>query len=282
MTSGRGKPRLYWSTREWVRPPVAIARERGSGGGGGPKRVTYARLMSLSTHRGVPVKRAADCLKASTLVDVWLATPREPRFSGQWSHWDAIRAAWDIQLPAILAGIRVSPYFYKWSMTPIEAAAWQELREHGLPLYPQCPVADVFIDFGDPVLRIGLELDGKDFHDYERDQARDTALWRHHGWRIIRIGGGSCYEKIGSPAGADFADGAGRDTKEYLDELGYWAENTAAGIIWSMAVLFYGRSATEQELSAARWSLFSHRRLEFPLPGQENDPLMQFALSHQS
>jgi hypothetical protein len=71
--------------------------------------------------------------------------------------------------------------------------------------------------------------------------------------------------------GADFADGAERNTKDYLDELGYWAENTAAGIIWSIAVLFYGRSATEQELSVARWSLFSHRRLEFPLPGQEND-----------
>jgi hypothetical protein len=30
------------------------------------------------------------------------------------------------------------------------------------------------------VRRIGLELDGKDFHDYERDKARDIALWRDH------------------------------------------------------------------------------------------------------
>jgi very-short-patch-repair endonuclease len=126
----------------------------------------------------------------TTLVDLWPAPPRAPRFAGSWSHWDAIRAAWDVQSPTILAGIRVSPYFYHWSMAPIEAAAWQELREHGLPLYPQCPVGDLFIDFGDPVLRIELELDGKDFHDYERDKARDFALWRDHGWRIIRIGAG--------------------------------------------------------------------------------------------
>jgi hypothetical protein len=105
---------------------------------------------------------------------------------------------------AILAGIRVSPYFYNWTMTPIEAAAWQELREQRLPLYPRCPVGNVFIDFGDPVLRIGLELDGKDFHDSERDQVRDTTLWRNHGWRTIRIRGGSCYETIGSPAGGRF------------------------------------------------------------------------------
>jgi very-short-patch-repair endonuclease len=229
------------------------------------------------------MKSAADWLKnaTTTLSDVWQATPRAPRFPGSWTQWDAIRSAWDVQRPAILAGIRVSPYFYKWSMTPIEAAAWQALREHGLPLYPQCPVGDLFIDFGDPVQRIGLELDGKDFHDYERDKSRDIALWRVHGWRIIRIGGSACYEKSCGPADADFADGADRNTKEYLDDLGYWAENSAAGIIWSMAVSFYRHPATEQELSVARWSLFCHRRVEFNLPGQEDDALMQFALSHQ-
>jgi hypothetical protein len=132
------------------------------------------------------------------------------------------------------------------------------------------------------VRRIGLELDGKDFHDYERDKARDIALWRDHGWRIIRIGGSACYEKVCSLIDVDFAGSADRGTPEYLDDLGYWAESSAAGIIWSMAVIFYGRPATEKEICIARWSLFVHRRVEFNLPGQEDDALMQFALTDRS
>lgn len=73
--------------------------------------------------------------------------------------------------------------------TPIEFEAWCAIRCKGqLVLYPQYPALNYHLDFGNPGLKIGLELDGKQFHNKQRDIKRDAELNRA-GWKIYRITG---------------------------------------------------------------------------------------------
>lgn len=83
------------------------------------------------------------------------------------------------------------PYFYDWYsiMTPIEKMLWIEIRSLGFPMYPQFPVGDFFLDFADPIKKINIEADGKEFHtDTEKDFRRDSILEKN-GWKVYRISG---------------------------------------------------------------------------------------------
>jgi very-short-patch-repair endonuclease len=99
--------------------------------------------------------------------------------------------------PEIIALHRRNPcawfesYPCDWSkyFSPIEFNAWCSIRSKGqIVLYPQYPVLNYHLDFANPGLRIGLELDGKQFHDQQRDIKRDNELKRA-GWTIYRITG---------------------------------------------------------------------------------------------
>lgn len=76
--------------------------------------------------------------------------------------------------------------------TPIEDDAWCEIRSYGLPMWPQFPVDKFFVDFGNPVKKVALECDGRDFHDAKKDAERDAVLLSH-GWRVLRVTGSQCY-----------------------------------------------------------------------------------------
>jgi len=99
-------------------------------------------------------------------------------------RYAVVQRVYEIVTPRILeaeAGRRgwwISPYFLDWDLlfTPIERDAWHSLRARGVRRYPQYPVAGVFLDFGNPALRIGLELDGAAYHDAKQDAARDGRL----------------------------------------------------------------------------------------------------------
>lgn len=75
--------------------------------------------------------------------------------------------------------------------TPIEMAAWQDIRYFCLPMWPQFPVGKYFADFGNPVAKIALECDGKDFHNEAKDAQRDREFAKM-GWRVIRAPGSQC------------------------------------------------------------------------------------------
>ncbi len=57
-------------------------------------------------------------------------------------RWNAIRRYYEIVNPFILSGQRIDPYASGLGdfMTPIERAVWTDIRNHGLPFYPQYPV----------------------------------------------------------------------------------------------------------------------------------------------
>lgn len=180
--------------------------------------------------------------------------------------WDSIRARWAAMMPTIAAGRRCDPYFYDWQFTPIEREAWDCIRRLGLPLYPQVPVGRVFIDFGDPHRKIGVELDGKDFHDVERDTERDATLW-DQGWRIFRIAGSDAMRWNCPPDEPQFAGYAPRESEHYQAELWEFAINTGDGVLWALGAAYYfAERFTREERETAFDSLASHRLIQFPLP----------------
>lgn len=82
--------------------------------------------------------------------------------------------------------------------TPIEQAAWGDIRCAGLPLWPQLPVGRFFVDFGNPVVKVVLECDGKEWHDERKDAERDREL-NSMGWRVFRASGRRCKKVMPIP-----------------------------------------------------------------------------------
>lgn len=106
------------------------------------------------------------------------------------SKLSVIQAAYKSYLPSILSAAKIGrsldPNIVEWEFTHIEYSAWCEIRALGLPFYPQFPVLNYFADFADPLRKIVIELDGKKFHDKQKDDARDKRM-RDGGWKIHRI-----------------------------------------------------------------------------------------------
>jgi len=97
--------------------------------------------------------------------------------------WGHIRQVWQEHMPAVMAAPAdrwVSPYFVDWDFS----RAGLRSSTHIAPLYPQVPVFNWFVDFGNPRRRIGLEVDGKEWHSPEKDRNRDLQLWGQD-WRIF-------------------------------------------------------------------------------------------------
>lgn len=87
------------------------------------------------------------------------------------------------------------PYQYgDWIhlFTPIESNVWHDIRANGLPFYPQFPVGPYFLDFADPVKKVGIEVDGKEYHSTVaqllHDKKREKEL-NKLGWTIFRLKG---------------------------------------------------------------------------------------------
>lgn len=153
--------------------------------------------------------------------------------------WDAFRALYKTMMPEIMGrnGDRygIDPYMIDWipHFTPIEYEAWQSIRAFGLPLYPQFPVGNVFVDFGDPVKKIALECDGKEWHDEEKDLERDNELFKA-GWIVFRVTGSEC-KKPGIEI-EDFTD-----EFELSEAAEHWALSTSDGVISAIGWKYYGK-----------------------------------------
>lgn len=81
-----------------------------------------------------------------------------------------------------------------WLMifTPIERAAWSDIRELPFSVWPQYPVGKYFVDFAIVHKRIAIECDGAAYHNAEKDAKRDVEL-SSIGWRVVRIPGKDCW-----------------------------------------------------------------------------------------
>lgn len=133
--------------------------------------------------------------------------------------------------------------------TPIEQEVWCFIRIGGLPFHPEYPVLNFFIDFADPVRKIGIECDGKEFHSYEKDFKRDEKLTAL-GWKIFRISGEQIYRRVHS----DILDEAESRwnllspdcsyydfRRNYFDEQCGYSLNYGTAIIENIAHDFYNK-----------------------------------------
>jgi very-short-patch-repair endonuclease len=90
----------------------------------------------------------------------------------------------------------IDPYEVDWMsfFTPIESALWCDIREEGIVLYPQHPVAGYFVDFGHPKARVAIECDGRAYHtDKAKDKERQRAI-EAKGWTVYRFTGSQCMQ----------------------------------------------------------------------------------------
>lgn len=143
--------------------------------------------------------------------------------------------------------MRHDPYFFNWHFTPIERMVWSDIRSLGLPFYPQIPVLNHFIDFGCPFLKIGIECDGKAWHDSETDKARDARL-AAQGWMIFRIEGHECVRTVDA-----FPEGDEPDARDL--ERFYMA--TSEGVLSAIKRRYFDDLGERSYLRDA--SLFEHR-----------------------
>ena len=163
-----------------------------------------------------------------------------------------IRKAYAKLLPAWLehydrtGDMRQDPYFMDWEFTPIEQNVWGDIRTLGLPFFPQVPVLNYFIDFGNPFLKIGIECDGKAWHDYDLDRARDARL-AAAGWTIFRIEGHECKRVVTPDFENEDADPG---------ELVRYYSTTSEGILTAIKRKYFDRVEDDFRIEA---TLFDHR-----------------------
>jgi len=137
-------------------------------------------------------------------------------------------------------------YSVDWSsfFSPIESDAWSSIRSQGrIVLYPQFPLFNYFIDFANPYLRIGVELDGKEHHDPIKDKKRDELLYEY-GWKIYRIKGTETYTKFN-----DLSDVQEKEIEGYEreKELKNWILNSSDGVIFALKVVYFLSESEKEE-----------------------------------
>ena len=155
----------------------------------------------------------------------------------------------------------VCPYFLDWmcAFTPIEELAWCCIRDwwRKLQMFPQYPVGRYFIDFGDPIRRIGLECDGKQWHDTAKDTARDAELLEI-GWQIYRVTGAECYRDVRDPGELEY-DGY----EVSKDDRHRWYMMSVDGLLESIAVYHCGAyTLTPWYIASLRAHTLQDRKIE--------------------
>lgn len=149
-------------------------------------------------------------------------------------RWQIIRDVYALMLPKIMEG-PVNPYFLDWDFTPIERLAWMDIRGGGIPMYPQFPIGRAFIDFADPILKIGVELDGAAYHEHKKDLARDMHLAKQ-GWRIFRVKGKDAVKVVPNPFESQYDLVYAGDWRKALLE---WGMTDSTGFFWALERVFY-------------------------------------------
>lgn len=189
--------------------------------------------------------------------------------AGYFKHLDSMREQYKAGGKQLLEGR--DPYSVVGAydrLTPIEEQLWCDIRCAGLPMFMQYPVGPYTLDFGDPERKIGIEADGKAFHDKDRDAARDKRLLEEFGWKVFRVTGAECMKRARCPEDirrgeieADRPDpgyeGGGEGQEFYL--------STAEGVVSAIKSVYYAER--EPQKYGPIWlSLRGHKLAAFDIP----------------
>lgn len=184
----------------------------------------------------------------------------------------AIRALYDGYRAAGEDHRAIDPYELGLNdfLTPIEWMVWQDIRgTDGLQFLPQYPVGRFFIDFGDPERRLGIEVDGRQFHDIERDRMRDQQLWNEHGWKVYRISGAEAYRVRLSPHEWKLEYRERHERAPSRDEIAAAAMDyysaTSTGVVRAIREIEIGPHTDSEHIHAMTVALRAHRLVDFPI-----------------
>jgi len=79
------------------------------------------------------------------------------------------------------------------TFTPIEMNVYDLIKTYNLPLLPQYPILNYFVDFGDPIKKIAIEVDSIKYHiNFKKDRVRQNEIEKE-GWCFYRILCGNTY-----------------------------------------------------------------------------------------
>lgn len=188
-------------------------------------------------------------------------------------QWGYIRQAYMENIASIIEVSKnntsnwINPYFLDWNMvfSPIETVAWNSIRSIGkIVLYPQVPLFNYFVDFANPYLKIGLELDGKDYHNKHEDKTRDEMLAKF-GWKIFRVKGSECQTSF-----RDFNDIQSDfelTPEEKEEELENWMLNSCDGVINAIKQVYFVEKEyqVKQTIDLSYRTLDRHRLAQFEI-----------------
>lgn len=156
--------------------------------------------------------------------------------------------------------------------TPIERKLWPDVRSIGQARFlPQFPVGPFFIDFGDPATRVGIEADGRGFHDEARDRVRDQRLWDRYGWKVYRVSGAETFRIRPSPWEwqRDYQERYDdRPCQDQLDEVARaFFSTTSTGVACAIRDTEIDPRSGNEFLRAEVVALHEHRLADFPIGG---------------
>lgn len=157
-----------------------------------------------------------------------------------WDTLNALRLFYRDNEPQILQLAAHNPrkfydifsFDFERFFSPIELFAWRSIRCNSMVLYPQYPALNYILDFANPYFKIGLELDGKEFHEAGKDTIRDQKLYDKEGWKIFRIAGDEALRNIDKPLANNYRP----DTFEYL---GRYFHNTMEGVLEAINQIYF-------------------------------------------
>jgi len=163
------------------------------------------------------------------------------RTKSQSERWSIIRQYYEF----IQSEIDDSP-IHRWAIdpyqisfdrdySPIEKAAWDALRIYSVPMYPQYPILNYFADFAHPKLKLILELDGKQWHNAEKDAKRDARIVER-GWKVYRVTGAECYRILPEPW--ELREDELSDD-EWVQKTRDWFTRTVDGVIYSLKMRYF-------------------------------------------
>jgi very-short-patch-repair endonuclease len=170
-------------------------------------------------------------------------------------------------------GVRYCKYPFDWRFNKNEESLWGSIvRNPQMVMYPEFPVLDRFVDFGNPFLRTAIEADSKAFHDKEIDTERDRQLLDEC-WKTFRVS----YEenmrtfRESGDISEMILDG---HEIEALEELKNWMLNTSDGVVDAICFFYFmlpEERAQRMEkypdyLPLAEETFKKHRYVDFELP----------------
>lgn len=161
----------------------------------------------------------------------------------------------------------ISPYsIMDWNkeMSPIEFETWKIIRGIGMPFMPEFPVYKYFLDFANPLQKIGIECDSFMYHkDKIKDLKRDAELYKF-GWKIFRITGSEC-NFVPKKSLSEILNDEQYYNLDISCELEDFFMNSIDGVLEAINILYFNGIPGFKHVEYAIETLKQHRLINFTI-----------------